>query len=251
MPLLPTKEIAERKREKTMLVLRFLRTTIYSTAELLGMVMRLRDRSHAYMTLKALERAKLIQSAKSDILGRKTLWGITLAGQRFCLQDGDEENTKFFNPAKISSSTLEHYLAIQLVHIALEKAGWKAFEYPDKTPRPHLKGGNLAPENQYTIRPDLLATNPDAIRGAIEVERFVKSERRYEEHVIPGHVRKLNAREYDFVLWIARDIDHQQTLENTIRKVVQKLRENQRFYLEARPTHYKIFQFSNLQSWGQ
>jgi hypothetical protein len=251
MPLLPTKEIAERKREKTMLVLRFLRTTIYSTAELLGMVMRLRDRSHAYMTLKALERAKLIQSAKSDIVGRKTLWGITLAGQRFCLQDGDEENTKFFNPAKISSSTLEHYLAIQRVHIALEKEAWKAFEYPDKTPRPHLKGGNLAPENQYTIRPDLLATNPDAIRGAIEVERFVKSERRYEEHVIPGHVRKLNAHEYDFVLWIARDIDHQQTLENTIRKVVQKLRENQRFYLEARPTHYKIFQFSNLQSWGE
>ena len=118
-------------------------------------------------------------------------------------------------------------------------------------PRPHLKGGHLAPESQYTIRPDLLATNPDGTRGAIEMERFVKAEKRYEQHVIPGHVRKLNAREYDFVLWIARDIDHQQTLENTIRKVVQKLRENQRFYLEARPTHYKIFQFSNLQSWGQ
>src|SRR5437763_799758 len=158
-----------------MLVLRFLRTTIYSTAEILGMVMRLPDRSHAYMALKALEQAKLIQSVKSDVLG-KTLWGITLAGQRFCLQDGDEESTKFFNPAKISSSTLEHYLDIQRIHIALEKAGWKSFEYPDKTPRPHLKGGNLAPENQYTIRPDLLATNPDAIRGAIEVERFVKSE---------------------------------------------------------------------------
>ncbi len=251
MPLLPTKEIAARKREKTMLILRFLRTTIYSSAELLGMVMRLPDRSHAYMTLKALERAKLIQSAKIDHLGGRTLWGITMAGQRFCLQDGDEESTKFFNPAKISSSTLDHYLDIQRVHIVLEKLGWIAFEYPDKAPRPHLKGGNLAPENQYTIRPDLLANNPDGIRGAIEMERFVKSEKRYQEHVIPGHVRKLNTREYDFVLWIARNADHQQTLESTIRKVVQKLRESQKFYLEVRATNYKVFQFSNLESWGK
>ena len=250
MSLSPITVNLARKREKTMLVLRFLRTTIYSTAEILGMVMRLPDRSHAYMTLKALEQAKLIQSVKSDVLG-KTLWGITLAGQRFCLQDGDEESTKFFNPAKISSSTLEHYLDIQRIHIALEKAGWKSFEYPDKTPRPHLKGGNLAPENQYNIRPDLIAVNPDGIRGAIEVERFVKAQKRYEEHVIPGHVRRLNAREYDFVLWIARNADHQQTLESTIRKVVQKLRDNQKFYLEARPTNYRVFQFSNLESWGK
>ena len=83
------------------------------------------------------------------------------------------------------------------------------------------------------------------------MERFVKAEKRYEQHVIPGHVRKLNAREYDFVLWIARDANHQQTLEATIRQVVQKLRESQKFYLEVRATNYSIFQFANLESWGK
>jgi hypothetical protein len=251
MPLLPTNEMLARKREKTMLILRFLRTTIYSTAELLGMVMRLPDRSHAYMTLKALEREKLIQKAKKDHLGSKALWGITLAGQRFCLQDGDEEITRFFNPATVSFSTLDHYLDIQRVHIVLEKWGWKNFEYPEKTPLPQPKNGHLASENRYAFRPDLLAINPEGLRGAIQVERVIKADQRYEEHIIPGHVRKLNAREYDFVLWMARNSEHQQLLESAIKKVVQKLRENQNLHLEPRPTNHKIFQFSNLESWGK
>ncbi len=233
-----------------MLVLRFLRTTIYSTAELLGMLMGIQDRSSIHHSLKALERSKLIQSFRFDELGGRTLWGITAAGQRHCLQDGDEEITKFFNPSKISASTLQHYLDIQRVHIVLQKTGWKEFAYPDKMPRPHLKGGNLAPVNQYTIRPDLLAVTPDSLRAALEIERHVKAEKRYEEHVIPGHVRKLNAHEYDFVLWIARTPEQQQTLETTIKKLIERLRENQRFYLELRPRTYKIFQFTNLQSLG-
>lgn len=231
-----------------MLVLRFLRTTIYSTSEILGSVMGIQTRSPIHRTLKAIERSKLIQCIHGENFGGITLWGITAAGQRFCLQDGDQEIGKFFNPSKINPSTLQHYLDIQRVHIALEKMRWKAFEYPDKAPRPHLKGGNLAPENQYNIRPDLIAVDPDGIRGAIEVERFVKAEKRYEEHVIPGHVRRLNAREYDFVLWIARTPEHQQTLESAIKKAIQKLRANQTFYLEPRVTNYKIFQFSNLEN---
>lgn len=233
-----------------MLVLRFLRTTIYSTAELLGMVMDVHHRSAIHRSLKALERSKLIQSHSIEDLGGKTLWGITAAGQRYCLQDGDEETAKYFNPSKVISSTLQHYLDIQHVHIVLQKAGWKDFAYPDKMPRPHLKSGHLPPENQYTTRPDLLAVNPDSIRAAIEMERHVKAEKRYEEHIIPGHVRKLNAREYDFVWWIARSPEHQETLENTIKKVIQRLREKQKFYLQARSTTYKIFQFSNLESLG-
>lgn len=234
-----------------MLVLRFLRTTIYSTSELLGLVMGIQTRSPIHRTLKAMERLHLIQRARNDNFSGKTLWGITLAGQRYCLQDGEEEIAKFFNPSKISSSTLDHYLDIQRVHIVLEKAGWKTFQYPDKMPRPHLQGGALAPPSQYTIRPDLVAVNSQGIRAAIEMERVVKAEKRYREHVIPGHVRKLNAREYDFVLWIGRTPEHQQTLESAIKKVVQNLRENQKFQLELRPTTYKIFQFGNLQSLGR
>lgn len=231
-----------------MLVLRFLRTTIYSTSEILGSVMGITTRSPIHRTLKTMERSNLIQSARSDNFGGKTLWGITAAGQRYCLQDGDEEIAKYFNPAKVSSSTLIHYLDIQRVHIALQKTGWKDLTYPDKLPRPHLKGGKLAPENQYITRPDLLAMNPDQIRGAIEMERFVKTEKRYEEHIIPGHVRKLNAGEYSFVLWIARTPGQQETLQDIIKKAVQRLREKQKFYLEPRSTNHKIFQFNNLES---
>lgn len=231
-----------------MLVLRFLRTTIYSTSEILGSVMGVTTRSPIHRTLKTMERSNLIQSARSDNSGGKTLWGITAAGQRYCLQDGDEEIAKYFNPAKISSSTLIHYLDIQRVHITLQKAGWKGFMYPDKLPRPHLKGGKLASENQFITRPDLLAVNPDQVPAAIEMERFVKTQKRYVEQIIPGHIRKLNAGEYSFVLWIARTPQQQQTLEDVIRKSVQRLREKQKFYLEPRSTPYKIFQFNNLEN---
>ena len=248
MPILPTAQIIERKREKTMLVLRFLRITTYSTSEILGSVMGITTRSPIHRTLKSMERSNLIQSARSDNFGGKTLWGITAAGQRYCLQDGDEEIAKYFNPSKVSSSTLLHYLDIQRVHIALQKTRWKDFTYPDKLPRPHLKGGKLASENQYITRPDLLAINPDEVRAAIEMERFVKTKKRYEEHIIPGHIRKLNAGEYSFVLWIARTPEQQQTLQDMIKKSVQRLRDNQKFHLEPRSTNYKIFQFNNLES---
>jgi len=233
-----------------MLILRFLRITIYSTADLLRQVIGVKDRSTIHATLKSLERAKLIQSLRIEDFGGRTLWGITAAGQQYCLQDGDEEIAKFFNPRHITLSTLAHYLDIQKVHIALQRATWNDFLYPDKMPRPYLKGGQLAPENQYNIRPDLLAASPDGIRAAIEMERFVKTEKRYEEHVIPGHVRRLNAREYDFVLWIGRTPEQQQTLETAIKKVIQRLREKQKLYLEVRPTTYKIFQFNNLENLG-
>ena len=81
MSLSPITVNLARRREKTMLVLRFLRTTIYSTSEILGHVMGIQTRSPIHRTLKAIERLKLIQSVCNDNFGGVTLWGITAAGQ--------------------------------------------------------------------------------------------------------------------------------------------------------------------------
>src|SRR5437660_44204 len=94
MSLSPITVNLARKREKTMLVLRFLRTTLYSTAEILGSVMGIQTRSPIHRTLKAIERSRLIQCIHGENFGGITLWGITAAGQRFCLHPRASANAR-------------------------------------------------------------------------------------------------------------------------------------------------------------
>src|SRR5579859_1220946 len=98
MPLLPHNEILERKQAKTMSVLRFLRTTIYSTSPLLGQVMGIKDRSTIHVSLSNMEKAKLVRRQTfQEMTGRLTLWGITAAGQEMSLLPGEEPIGTVFN----------------------------------------------------------------------------------------------------------------------------------------------------------
>jgi|GEM_PF-1856781 len=251
MPILPTAENRIRNREKTMLVLRFLRTTVYSTADILGEVMGLTDRAGIFRSLRTMEKMNLLQHRSfQEFGGVIRLWGITAHGHEVARLDGEEESQRVFNPSKISLANLSHYLDMQRVHVAGTKAGWTRFEYVDRTRRKKQFGSQKKQEeNQYTVRPDLCALNPEGILAAIEIERTLKSESRYHEHIVPGHLRKLNAKEYQYVLWICRTPEQQQNLHELIKRVAESLRDAKKWHLDIPKVPYKVFQFANLQSW--
>jgi len=249
MPLQPT-TARQRRQEKTMLVLRFLRTTIYSSADILGRVMGLTDRAGIYKTLKGIEQQHLIQCRRFADFGGITLWGITGHGQDKARFDGEEEDQRTFNPSKISARTLFHYLDIQRAHIQREQIGWTSFEYLDHSQRKKpFSLNHKQEESQYSAKADLLATTPEGIRAAIEVEITLKAECRYRDSIIPGHVRKLNAKEYQFVLWVCRSQEQQQNLTEILKRVVEKLRADNKWYLDVPKTNYKLFQFAHLANW--
>ena len=81
MTLLTIQQARERNQEKALKVLRFLRTSIYSTAELLGGIMGIKSREGVPKTLLNMERKQLIRrQTLQEFSGALTIWGITPAG---------------------------------------------------------------------------------------------------------------------------------------------------------------------------
>lgn len=250
MTLLATHQARERNRQKTLKVLRFLRTSIYSTAELLGEVMGIKSPSGIFETLQGMERKQLLRHYTfRQFAGARTLWGITPTGQDTCLQHGEESISIFFNPAKVSLTQLQHYLSLQKIRIRAEVAGWTNVIYCD---RPSVYKGN-GWHNQDTInekiRPDLLATHPQNRIVAIEYERLLKWAPRYKEHVIPGHVRRLNADEYAQVVWVCPNQTDEERLRALLLNAVRELRNDNQFHLERTSKDYKTFVVTSINSW--
>lgn len=246
MPLLPRTVAYEQSRRKTQDVLTFLRTSIYSTESLLGQVLHIKDRAHIHTSLVRMEQVGLIRRAPiRTAMANIALWGITADGQQFATPPGEDVSPLTFNISKVSASRLEHYLSLQQIRITGEAFGWTKFVYCDREP----KANPIKAESKYNVRPDLTVLDPQGRRVAIECELSLKSPARYKANIIPGHIRQLNAEEYDYVLWITRTPEDQQTLHQSLTARIQELMREHRLHLSRTFTDYKMFQFANLQTW--
>jgi len=249
MPLLPLKERQQRNQEKTLRILRFLRTSIYSTSALLGEVMGVKARSAIFETLKQMEKKSLIRHETfHEFTGPFTLWGITPAGQQACLQDGEEPVHVFFNTSKVSLARLQHYLSVQEIRIRGEAAGWRDFVYCDRR-QVQKPGDEKTDKSKEEIRPDLLALSPQKRNVAIESERLMKWTPRYKEHVIPSHVRRLNADEYEQVIWVCRTKVEEEKLRTILTNAVKELREENQLFLEKTSKDFRTFNVTSMESW--
>jgi hypothetical protein len=250
MPLLTRCATRERNREKTLKVLRFLRTSIYSTAHLLGEVMGVKSRSGIFETLQGMEKKQLLRHQTfEEFTGTFTLWGITPAGQEACLRGGEEAVTVFFNTSKVSLARLQHYLSIQQIRIRGEAAGWRDFVYCDRRSLHQGDTNHTQDTIREKIRPDLLAISKQNRKVAIESERILKWPPRYQNHVIPGHIRRLNAGEYDQVIWVCRANDEEEKLRAILSTAVKELKEDKQLNLERTSKDYKIFNITSIDSW--
>jgi len=246
MPLLPRTAAYEQNRRKASDVLFFLRTSIYSTEPLLGQVMRIKDRSTIHRSLVQLEQAGLIRrSPIRAAMSNLTLWGITAEGQQQATPPGNEVSFVTFNVSKVSVARLEHYLSLQQIRITGEVFGWTKFVYCDREAKANLAKA----ESKYNVRPDLTALDPHGRRTAIECELSLKSPARYKDNIIPGHIRQLNAGNYEYVLWITKTPEEQQTLHQSFTATIHELMREQRLHLSRTFTDYKMFQFANLETW--
>lgn len=246
MPLLPRAVAYEQSRRKIRDVLSFLRTSIYSTEFLLGQVMRIKDRATIHTSLVRMEQSRLIRRAPiRAAMSTITLWGITAEGQQMTTPPGEDASPLTFNTAKVSISRLDHYLSLQQIRIIGEQFGWTEFIYCDRERRLNI----VKAESKYNVRPDLTALDPKGRKVAIECELCLKNPARYKDNIIPGHIRHLNSDQYDYVLWITKTPEEQQTLHQSLTARIQELKQENQLRLSRTFTDYKMFQFTNLQSW--
>lgn len=200
----------ERRTFKRDRVLRYLRQEVWSTQDLLQRVMGLQSRQAAHTTLCQLERECLIRRhIVTTPLRKMTLWGITAHGQAIAFDPKTEQPLDaVFEPAKLGLQNLEHSLMVQLVRLRLEKMGWSDWINGDRLPA--LQKGDK--------RPDALATDPDGKRVAIEVERTLKTLKRYRV-VLLACLRAIKAGIYDRVIWVCPSWDMAERLEAVIRGI--------------------------------
>jgi hypothetical protein len=189
-------ERTQRTEEKRRLVLRFLRSETWSTSDVLGLVMGVKTRQGIHNTLMKLERDNMIRRHLMPVgTGRGlTLWGITPHGQAFAW-DEDEEMQDFpvFEPSRIALSSIPHHLDIQMARIKAESAGWTNWVTCDR--------GVFFKQVPAEHRPDALMTRPDGVVIAIEVERTIKTRKRYQQ-VLAGHLKAMAAKHWAQVYYI-------------------------------------------------
>jgi hypothetical protein len=189
----PSERLA-RSQEKRRAVLRWLRDEIWSTPEILGQVMALNARQPVYRTLAAMEREGYLHSADLQIFKKATqrIFGITSHGLAYAF-DLDEaiEKRPTFEPSKVKLSTLQHEIDVQRLRFQAQASGWTHWQ----------PGARLGASLAGMKRPDAVAIDPSGRVIAVEIERTIKTVKRYEV-LLSQYLQAIAKRQFGLALWV-------------------------------------------------
>lgn len=188
------KSFAERQSrtaEKRDKLLRFLRDETWSSlanlSDLLGMSI-----SPTFKTLQQLTRDDFLVEHKIPEL-RLGLWGITPKGLAFAWDESEAMAFRpYFEPGKLSVTSIRHNLDIQRARLIAERAGWTGW----------IPGTRLPPGLKK--RPDAVASNTAGEKIAVEVERSVKTQKRYES-IFSIYLQLIRQGHYQSVHYVCPD----------------------------------------------
>jgi hypothetical protein len=177
-----------RSHAKRSAILRFLRDETWSNLANLTSIAKLSEPA-TFKTLQQMERDQMLFRHKVPEL-RLSLWGITPQGLAFSWGETEAmEARPYFEPSKISIMTIHHYLDVQRARLAAERAGWI-----------NWIPGHRLPMN-IKKRPDAVATDPYGQVIAIEVERSIKTLKRYEA-IVAIYLQSIKRGDYAMVHYI-------------------------------------------------
>ena len=185
------KERQVRADHKRRTLLHFLRDESWSSLTNLAGVAGLSEPA-IFKTVCQMERDGFLLRHKVAQL-RLSLWGITPKGLMFAWdEDEPMEPRPHFEPSKLSIVTIHHYLDIQRARLAAERAGWSGWVPGNRLPKDIKK------------RPDAVATIPSGHRVAIEIERSIKTIKRYEA-IFAAYLQMIKQGDYAMVHYVCPD----------------------------------------------
>jgi len=222
----------QRVLQKRTQVLRFLRQEIWSCQEILGAVMGVESRTAAHKNLARMEEEGLLRRHKVEGLGGGsiTLWGITSHGQALAFDPVSETPVaSYFEPNRVAEITIRHALDLQRLRVQGERAGWKDWINGDRLPE-LLRGGK---------RPDAVAMSPTGLRTAIEIERTIKTSKRYEQ-ILASYLMSLKAEQVDQVVWLLPTDDFAVRLRAIVLGIRAVTIQKQRFAVDPQRHHQRL-----------
>lgn len=185
-----------RRDEKRRKILAFLRSEIWTMPEIIGLVAGVSDPRTISSTLKSMECDGLIVREECTLpSGRRVhLIGITMDGQSHISHLLNKPIIdKAHERGRAGLSQVDHRCDAQRLHIQLAQAGWTGWKYPDRVP--------VAEKSQPGAhRADAITTTPDGVVVALEIERNVKTGKRYRA-ILAHHLAALARGDYFQVIY--------------------------------------------------
>ena len=164
------------KAEKQSKVLSFLLEERFSTATVLALLLKMTPNG-VHRTLLKMEKEGLIKPHTVDFelsAWNLKIWGVTPTGA--LLAADMDEDLNFFEVGRTKPITIAHSLALQRVKVIPLSNSWIEWERSSKM----LKKANESRSTWIQV-PDAVARSPKGRKVAIELERTVKTPKRYVE----------------------------------------------------------------------
>lgn len=230
---LDPREWGARGAEKTRVALRFLREESWTTEAVMRELLGLRHRQNAYRSLARLERQGFIRRHSLPLAAGRalTVWGITAQGLAYAFDlDEPHRPRESFQASALSPARMAHRLDLQKMRVRAQAAGWRDWA-ADYLCGPLKAGANY---------PDAVALRPDGARVAIEIERTVKSTKRYAALIVQHLLGRRNRR-WDCIYYLSPTPDLARRVERIFGSIERVAHDGRRIALTAE--HRAPFRF--------
>lgn len=184
------------KAENQNKILSFLLDERFSTSTVLALLLNMTPNG-VQRILRKMEKAELIKAHTVDFeVGPWNLkiWGVTPTGA--LLATPEDEQVKFFEVGRVKLITMTHSLALQRVKVLALSKGWSEWESSSKM----LQNANLSRSTWLQV-PDAVAISPKGRKIAIELERTVKTPKRYVE-ILANYAEMMSMGIIDEVIYV-------------------------------------------------
>lgn len=192
---------AARALEKRRLVLRFLRDEIWTSTEIVGLMLGI-SYPAAHTLLKVMDRDGLTTSSELFVRSKRgaqraVLHGITSQGLAYAWDLAEiQESRHPWEPSKINPLFVPHNIETQRARLRATHRGWHKWR-----PARSLMGIGLPK------LPDGEVVDPSGLKIAVEIEREIKTDKRYEA-VIGAYVAQMKKDErWDRVDYLCPDVE--------------------------------------------
>lgn len=203
---------AARAKEKRRALLRFLREELYTTPKVAGLVMGVGSRA-TRQTLTPMEEAGLIKRHTLQLMPGMPLVivGITPIGQAYAFdpEAGETAYERAFEPSRFSLLFLMHTLDVQTLRIQAVNTGLV---------KQWVNSDRLAAIKAGEKKPDAVCLTASGLRVAVEVERTVKSPKRYAA-IVEGHLTAMHQSKWQRVVWACPDAETTARIQAQVRSV--------------------------------
>lgn len=182
------------RAEKEAKILSFLLEERFSTALVLAQLLNMTTNG-AQRILKRMDESGLIKSHTVDFelsAWNQKIWGLTPTGTLLATDD----DVNFFEVGRTKPITIAHSLALQRVKVLALSQAWSEWESSSKM----LQNANLSRSTWLQV-PDAVAISPKGRKIAIELERTVKTPKRYVE-ILANYAEMMSMSVIDEVIYV-------------------------------------------------